>query len=108
MEISILLNVIFISLVSIGFIYFQIWIGSKVIKLIKDLDLSVSMLHQTEGLLHQRIEEVEKLLEQRINDSESRSDINDTDLHKRIDKLDSKLDKEVKQILSDFSMPKIG
>lgn len=108
MEISILLNVIFISLVSIGFICFQIWMGSKVIKLIKDLDSSVSITHQIEGLLYERIEEVEKLLEQKINDSVSRSDINDTDLHKRIDKLDSKLDKEVKEIHSDFSMLKIG
>jgi hypothetical protein len=76
MEISIILNIIFGSIVAIGFILYQVWLGSKVVKL----------GNETKELL--------QILDNSLSSTMRRMDDETESLSKRIDRLDSRLDRE--------------
>lgn len=91
METSIILNIVFISLVSIGFVYYQIWIGSRLVRLKKEnVKLKEDLLEQGKV-----VEEKENNLYNFINKEMG-------EIIKTTDKIDSRLDSKVTKIYEDF------
>jgi hypothetical protein len=84
MEASIILNIVLLSLVLLGFITYQIWIGFSLVKLFKK-----------NSELKRIIRDVELSGSEKLKKSEE-------SLRKSIDRLDSRLDTKVDEIYSNF------
>lgn len=80
MEISIILNVVFLSLVAIGFIIYQVWLGSRVVKLKRENNDLVNNIDDIYRNMDVRIDEVMKVTDR----LDSRMDNNITKLEERI------------------------
>lgn len=63
MEVSIILNVVFLSLVSIGFILYQIWLGSKVVKLQVEKNNLINEISHLYDVINQREDEIRKSID---------------------------------------------
>tara|TARA_X000000368_G_scaffold388339_1_gene349768 strand:- start:547 stop:918 length:372 start_codon:yes stop_codon:yes gene_type:complete len=87
METSVILNIVFIGLVSLGFICYQIWVGFKLVKTNKELRETISEIEKNSNY-HS---EINKELEDNSNKS-------DEEIRKIIDRLDSRLDGKSKEI----------
>ena len=84
MEISFILNVIFISLLAIGFVSYVIWLGVNLVKVKKQQRATIEEIDYINRTIR---EDFNKGLES---------------LHKRIDKLDSRIDRETKYLSEDI------
>ena len=87
METSVILNIVFIGLVGLGFICYQIWIGFKLVKTNNELRETISEIEKNSNY-H---DEINKVLELNFNQG-------DEELRKTIDRLDSRLDGKSKEI----------
>ena len=91
METSIILNIVFIGLVGLGFICYQIWIGFKLVKTNNELRETISVIEKNSNY-H---DEINKMLESNFNQSGE-------ELRKTIDRLDSRLDGKSKEIYDNY------
>jgi predicted RND superfamily exporter protein len=87
METSVILNIVFIGLVGLGFICYQIWVGFKLFKTNNKLRKTISEIEKNSNY-H---DEINKVLESNFNQG-------DEELRKAIDRLDSRLDGKSKEI----------
>ena len=87
METSVILNIVFIGLVGLWFICYQIWVGFKLVKTNEKLRETTSEIEKNSNY-H---DEISKVLELNFNQG-------DEELRKTIDRLDSRLDGKSKEI----------
>lgn len=84
MEISFILNVIFISLLAIGFLSYMIWLGVNLVKVKKQQTNIIEEIQYTNRIIREDLDKSIQYLE------------------KRIDKLDSKIDREDKYLADEI------
>ncbi len=102
MEISIILNIVFISLVTIGFICYQIWIGSRLVRLKEQVQRLENNLFEVEKLQNKNLNDLEDSLMGNLVNTELSIMDEIKENKKQIDRVDSRLDEKIKSVYLDL------
>lgn len=103
MEISIILNIVFISLVTIGFICYQIWIGSRLVRLKEQVQRLENNLFEVEKLQNKNLNDLEDSLMGNLVNTELSIMDEIKENKKQIDRVDSRLDEKIKNVYLDLN-----
>ena len=103
MEISIILNIVFISLVTIGFICYQIWIGSRLVRLKEQVQRLENNLFEVEKLQNKNLNDLEDSLMGNLVNTELSIMDEIKENKKQIDRVDSRLDEKIKNVYLDLT-----